>query len=255
MGTVTVLQDISTLKELDKMKSEFIAMVAHELRAPIATVEQQLTAILNKTVGDLTESQEQLLSRAKERARGVLTLIKDLLDLSRIEAGKMVQYKEPLALQEVVQKVIDFMKIEAERKRIDLRFTPAAGTSLVCADRNNMEEVFTNLISNAIKYTPEQGRVSVTRGEEGGFVKATVSDTGIGIQKENLLQIFDKFFRVKSPETRQIIGTGLGLYIVKSIVDAHLGAIAVESEVGRGTTFTVSFPKEVNPTECEKKRG
>ena len=255
MGTVTVLQDISTLKELDKMKSEFIAMVAHELRAPIATVEQQLTAILNKTVGDLTESQEQLLSRAKERARGVLTLIKDLLDLSRIEAGKMVQYKEPLALQEVVQKVIDFMKIEAERKRIDLRFTPAAGTSLVCADRNNMEEVFTNLISNAIKYTPEQGRVSVTLGEEGGFVKATVSDTGIGIQKEDLLQIFDKFFRVKSPETRQIIGTGLGLYIVKSIVDAHLGAIAVESEVGRGTTFTVSFPKEVNPTECEKKRG
>jgi signal transduction histidine kinase len=255
MGTVTILQDISTLKELDKMKSEFIAMVAHELRAPIATVEQQLTAILNKTVGDLTEGQEQLLSRAKERARGLLTLIKDLLDLSRIEAGKMVQYKEPFALQEVVQKVVDFMKIEADRKRIDLRFTPAAGMPLVCADRNSMEEIFTNLISNAIKYTPEQGRVSVTLGEEGGFVKAAVSDTGIGIQKEDLPQIFDKFFRVKSPETRQIIGTGLGLYIVKSIVDAHLGSIAVESEVGRGTTFTVSFPKEVNPIACEKKRG
>jgi len=255
MGTVTVLQDISHLKELDKTKSEFIAMVAHELRAPIATVEQQLTAILNKTVGELTEKQEQLLSRAKERTRGLLALIKDLLDLSKIEAGKMVQYKEPLALHEVIQKVVDFMRIEAERKQIHLRFTPEPHTPLVCADRGSMEEVFTNLVSNAIKYTPEQGRISVTLSGEGDYVKVAVSDTGIGIQREDLPQVFDKFFRVKSPETRQIIGTGLGLYIVKRIVDAHLGSIAVESEAGKGTTFTVSFPKEVNPIACGKERG
>ena len=250
MGSVTVLQDISHLKELDKMKSEFIAMVTHELRAPIAAVEQQLTVILNKLAGDVTEKQEQLLSRAKKRTRGLLDLIKDLLDLSKIEAGKMVQYKEPLLLQEVIQRVVDLMRAEAENKKIDLQFSAPSNISLIHADRNSMEGIFTNLISNAIKYTPEGGKVWITLSEEGGFVKAAVSDTGIGIKKEDLSRIFDKFYRVKTTETRQIIGTGLGLSIVKSIVDAHLGSISVESEEGRGTTFTVFFPKESNPAIC-----
>jgi len=247
MGAVTVLQDISHLKELDKMKSEFIAMVTHELRAPIAAVEQQLTVILNKIAGDLTEKQEQLLSRAKERTKGLLTLIKDLLDLSKIEAGKMVQYKEPLSLQEIIQRVVDLMRAEAEAKKIDLEFSASPDVPLIHADRNSMEGIFTNLISNGIKYTPEGGRVWVTLNEENGLVKATVSDTGVGIQKEDLSRIFDKFYRVKSTETRQIVGTGLGLSIVRSIVDAHLGSISVESELGKGTTFTVCFPRIATP--------
>jgi PAS domain S-box-containing protein len=244
MGSVTVLQDISHLKELDKMKSEFIAMVTHELRAPIAAVEQQLTVILNKMAGEVTEKQEQLLSRAKERTKGLLDLIKDLLDLSKIEAGKMVQYKEPLALQEVIHRVVDLMKVEAENKKIDLQFTAPSKVPFINADRNSMGGIFTNLISNAIKYTPEGGKVWVNLAEEGGFLKVTVSDTGIGIKKEDLSRIFDKFYRVKTSETRQIVGTGLGLSIVKSVVDAHLGSISVESEEGKGTTFTVLFPKE-----------
>jgi len=250
MGSVTVLQDISHLKELDKMKSEFIAMVTHELRAPIAVVEQQLTVILSKMAGELTEKQEQLLSRAKERTKGLLNLIKDLLDLSKIEAGKLVQYKEPLSLQEVIQKTVDLMRIEAENKKIDLQFSFPPKISLIHADRNSVEGIFTNLISNAIKYTPEGGKVRIDLGEEGGFVKAHVSDTGIGIKKEDLPRIFDKFYRVKTKETSQIVGTGLGLSIVKSIVDAHLGSITVNSREGEGTTFAVSFPKESNPTLC-----
>jgi len=250
LGSVTVLQDISHLKELDKMKSEFIAMVTHELRAPIASVEQQLTVILNGMAGEVTAKQERLLSRAKERTKGLLTLIKDLLDLSKIEAGKMVQYKEPLSLQEVIQRVVDLMRAEAEAKKIDLQFSGPSEIPFIQADRNSMEGIFTNLISNAIKYTPEGGKVRITLGEEGGFVKAAVSDTGIGIKKEDLPRIFDKFYRVKTTETRQIIGTGLGLSIVKNIVDAHLGSISVESEEGGGTTFTVLLPKESNPTTC-----
>jgi signal transduction histidine kinase len=251
LGSVTVLQDISHLKELDKMKSEFIAMVAHELRAPLAAVEQQLTVILNKMAGEVTAKQEQLLGRAKERTKGLLTLIKDLLDLSKIEAGMMVQYKEPLVLQEVIQRVVDLMRVEAENKKIDLQFSTPPHIPLIHADRNSMEGIFTNLISNAIKYTPEGGKVWVTLGDESGFVKATISDTGIGIKKEDLTRIFDKFYRVKTTETRQIVGTGLGLSIVKSIVDAHLGSISVESEEGGGTTFSVLFPKESNPTVCK----
>ncbi len=251
MGSVTVLQDISHLKELDKMKSEFIAMVTHELRAPIAAVEQQLTVILNKMAGEVTAKQEHLLTRAKERTKGLLNLIKDLLDLSKIEAGKMVQYKEPLSLQEVIQRVVELMKAEAETKKIDLQFSTPPEIPLIQADRNSMEGIFTNLISNAIKYTPEGGKVWITLGEEGGFVKATVSDTGIGIKKEDLPRIFDKFYRVRTTETRQIVGTGLGLSIVKSIVDAHLGSISVESEEGGGTTFNVLFPKESIPSTCK----
>ncbi len=248
IGSVTVLQDISHLKELDRMKAEFIAMVTHELRAPISAVEQQLTVILNRMAGEISEKQEKLLLRAKERTKGLLALIKDLLDLSKIEAGRMVQYKEPLALQETIQKVIDLMKAEADQKKIDLQFLPPSQNPVIHADRNSMEGVFINLISNAIKYTPEGGKVTVTLTEEGGFAKATVSDTGIGIKKEDLSRIFDKFYRVKAIETRQIVGTGLGLSIVKSIVDAHLGTITVESEEGGGTTFTVLLPKELNPS-------
>jgi len=255
MGSVTVIQDISHLKELDKMKSEFIAMVTHELRAPIAAVEQQLTVILNKMAGEVTEKQEKLLRRAKERTKGLLDLIRDLLDLSKIEAGKMVQYKEPLDLQEVIQRVVDLMKAQAENKKIDLQFSPPSQLSLIQADRNSMEGIFTNLISNAIKYTPEGGKVWIDLAGEGGFVKVSVSDTGIGIKKEDLSRIFDKFYRVKSSETRQIVGTGLGLSIVKSIVDAHLGSISVASEEGGGTTFTILLPKESNPDVCTPRSG
>ena len=247
IGAVTVFQDISYLKEIDQMKSEFIAMVTHELRAPIAAIEQQLTVILNKVAGEVTEKQEQLLSRAKERTKGLLDLIKDLLDLSKIEAGKMVQYKEPLSLQEVIQRVVDLMRTEAEHKKIDLQFSPPPETPLIHADRNSMEDIFTNLISNAIKYTPEKGRVWVALGEERGCVKASVSDTGIGIEEKDLPRIFDKFYRVKTAETRQIVGTGLGLSIVKSIVAAHFGSVSVESKVGAGTTFTILLPKESTP--------
>jgi len=255
LGSVTVLQDISHLKELDKMKSEFIAMVAHELRAPLASVEQQLTVILNKMAGEVTAKQQQLLSRAKERTKGLLTLIKDLLDISKIEAGMMVQYKEPLSLQEVAQKVVDLMRTEAEAKKLDLQISAPSKLPLIGADRNSMEGIFTNLISNAIKYTPEGGKIEVTLSEESGFVKAVVSDTGIGIKKEDLPRIFDKFYRVKTAETRQIVGTGLGLSIVKSIVDAHLGSISVESEEGGGTAFTVLLPKESNPSICREEKS
>jgi signal transduction histidine kinase len=164
----------------------------------------------------------------------------------------MVQYKEPIPLQEVIQRVVDLMRVEAENKKIDLQFSTPSKVPMILADRNSMEGIFTNLISNAIKYTPEGGKAWVNLGEEGGFVKAIVSDTGIGIKKEDLPRIFDKFYRVKTIETRQIVGTGLGLSIVKSIVDAHLGSITVESEEGGGTTFTVFFPKESNPTICRE---
>ena len=243
MGSVTVLQDISHLKELDKMKSEFIAMVAHELRAPIATVEQQLAVILGGMAGELNEQQHHLIGRARERTQGVLTLIKDLLDLSKIEAGTMVQYKEPVSLADVISRVVEAMTVEARQKNIRIEFPPPAAVPVLQADRDSIEGVFANLLSNAVKYTPDGGKVTIGLEESGGYLKVTVTDTGIGIKSEDIPRIFDKFYRVKSTQTRQIVGTGLGLAIVKSIVDAHLGTISVESKEGKGTTVTVLLPK------------
>jgi len=250
MGSVTVLQDISYLKELDKMKSEFIAMVAHELRSPIATVEQQLTVIIGGMAGELNEKQQQMITRAKERTRSVLTLIKDLLDFSKIEAGKMVQYKEPLSLAGVIPRVVETMKADAAAKNIRIEILPPLSSSIIQADQNSMEGILNNLISNAIKYTPDGGRVTIRLDDDDGFVKVSVTDTGIGIRDEDIPRIFDKFYRVKSSDTRQIVGTGLGLSIVKSIVDAHMGTIAVESTAGKGTTFSVLLPKAADMAGC-----
>jgi signal transduction histidine kinase len=242
LGAVTVLQDITGLKELDRMKSDFVAMVSHELRSPVASIQQQLSVILEGLSGDLTQRQMKMLARAKERARGLLDLINDLLDLSKIEAGMVVQYKEPLRLEDLLKGVYKSMLPEAEAKGLKLKVRTKRPIPAVNGDGNNLEGVFTNLVNNAIKYTPEGGEITIRVKGEGKNVRVEVSDTGIGISKEDLPRIFDRFYRVKSEKTRQIVGTGLGLSIVKHIVEAHLGTISVESEEGGGSTFTVVLP-------------
>jgi two-component system phosphate regulon sensor histidine kinase PhoR len=248
LGAVTVLQDITGLKELDRMKSDFVAMVSHELRSPVASVQQQLSVILEGLSGELTERQLRMLTRAKERARGLLDLINDLLDLSKIEAGMAVQYKEPLGMEELLGKIHEAMLPEAEAKRLQLKLQVDPPLKLVQGDRSNLEGVFTNLVNNAIKYTPEGGEITIHVKGEGENVRVDVSDTGIGMSKEDLPRIFDRFYRVKSEKTRQIVGTGLGLSIVKHIVEAHLGTISVESEEGGGSIFSVVLPAVSPPS-------
>jgi PAS domain S-box-containing protein len=242
LGAVTVLQDITGLKELDRMKSDFVAMVSHELRSPVASIQQQLSVILEGFSGDVTERQMRMLTRAKERARSLLDLIGDLLDLSKIEAGMVVQYREPLRLEELLEGVRKSMLPDVEAKGLKMKLHVKRPISPVNGDRNNLEGVFTNLVNNAIKYTPEGGEITIRIKGAGKNVRIEVSDTGIGISKVDLPRIFDRFYRVKSEKTRQIVGTGLGLSIVKHIVEAHLGTISVESEEGGGSTFTVVLP-------------
>jgi two-component system phosphate regulon sensor histidine kinase PhoR len=208
----------------------------------VASIYQQLSVMLEGLSGDLTERQLRMMRRAKERANGLLELIRDLLDLSKIEAGMAVQYKEPLRMEELLGRVRELMLPEAEAKGLKLKLDVETPLRLVKGDRNNLEGVFTNLVSNAIKYTPEGGEITIRATGEGENVGVEVSDTGIGISKQDLPRIFDRFYRVKSEKTRQIVGTGLGLSIVKHIVEAHLGKISVESEEGGGSTFTVVLP-------------
>ncbi len=242
LGGVAVLQDITQLKELERMKADFVAMVTHELRAPVAAIEQQLTVILKGLAGEINERQARMLGRAKERAKGLLDLVKDLLDLSKIEAGMQVQYMEPVDIGALLAKVVELMRPQAEQKGLTLEFELEEGLPSVNADAANMEGVFTNLISNAIKYTPEGGLVEVSGKREGDYIRIDVRDTGIGISEKDLPRIFERFYRVKTEKTRQIVGTGLGLSIVKQVVDAHLGSIDVQSVENQGTCFTVKLP-------------
>ena len=244
LGTVTVLEDMTYLLELDRMKGNFIAMVSHELRSPISAIGQNINLILDGVAGDTTEKQRYLLSRAKKRSKGLLDLITDLLEISKIEAGVAMQCKEPLQLEEVVRAVVELMEGEARTKEISLATEFHSSLPSVLGDRDNLERVFTNLLSNAIKYTPAGGKVLIEVCSDGDYVKTVVQDTGIGISQEDLPRIFDKFSRVKSEKTRGIVGTGLGLSIVKGIVEAHLGSISVESEEGKGTTVTVLLPQK-----------
>ncbi len=243
LGSVTVLEDISYLKELDQMKSDFVSMVSHDLRSPLATIDQQLCVIKEGIAGEVTEKQLEIIEKVRTRIRGLLTFTRNLLDLSKIEAGKTPLYKEPLKLGEIAEKVAESLRQEAQKKDVAMEVTLADDLPVIYGDRDHMEMVFANLVSNAIRYTPAGGRVAVKMEADGNHLKAEVADTGIGIPKADLPRIFDKFYRAQMDMRRRLDGSGLGLFIVKNVVEAHFGTIEVQSEVGRGTTFKVQIPR------------
>ena len=242
LGTVTVFHDITSFKELDEMKNDFVRMVSHELRSPLAAIKQQHAVILDGLAGDLTEKQRELLTRAQDKIQGLLDLINDLLDVAKMEAGHGQLEQVPLELGEVLTDMVELLRAKAEDQKVNLSLELPADLPLILADRRSMEEVFTNLVSNAINYSPDGGEVTVSAVSHGDYLEVRVQDTGIGIEPEEVAKIFDKFYRVKHPKTRQVIGTGLGLSLVKGLIEAHRGTVEVESEVGGGTFSGSCFP-------------
>ena len=242
VGTVSVFQDVTTFKQLDAMKSDFVQMVSHELRSPLASIKQLLAVVLDGLAGELAQQQRDLLSRSQLKIQGLLELINDLLDVAKIESGYGFQQQVPLHLEEVLEQTVALMKTRAENQNVTLLLELPPALPLIQADPRSMEELFTNLISNAVNYSPDGGRVTVSAVSHGDYLSVFVTDTGVGIEPEEIPKIFDKFYRVKHPKTRQVIGTGLGLAIVKGIVDSHRGSIEVESKPGAGTTFRVLLP-------------
>jgi len=241
VGTVTVLEDITAFKQLDQMKSDFLNMVAHELRSPLVSIRQQNTVLLEGLAGPIGEKQHEFLGKGVKKIDSLLELINDLLNIAKIEAGKAIQHQVPIDIGEVIKETLSFLEPVAKEKGIVLTYEEGELRPIL-ADSKRMEEVFTNLITNAINYSPDGGRVVISAKALGEYVEIKVSDTGIGIAAEELPKIFDKFYRVKDPKTRQVMGTGLGLSIVKGILDAHRGTIEVESELGKGTTFKILLP-------------
>jgi len=241
VGTVTVLEDITAFKQLDQMKSDFMNMVAHELRSPLVSLRQQSTVLLEGLAGPIGDKQKELLEKGVKKIDSLLDLINDLLNIAKIEAGKAIHHQVPVNVGEIIMETVSFLEPVAKEKGIELKYEEGV-LQPILADSKRMEEVFTNLITNAINYSPDGGQVLISARAFGEYVEIKVSDTGIGIPAEEIPKIFDKFYRVKDPKTRQVMGTGLGLSIVKGILDAHRGTIEVESEVGKGTTFKILLP-------------
>jgi signal transduction histidine kinase len=242
LGSITVLHDITILKKMDKAKSDFVSMVAHEIQSPMSTVLMQLKNITGGIAGPVTEKQQEILGRMSLRIKTLSDLSTDLLDLAKIESGLIIMEKEKLDSAALLRDQVKFHQVKSKEKNIDLELTLLPDLPHFLANRTNMEEVLSNLIANAIRYTPEGGHIRISAKTEGNSLCIRVSDTGIGIDPEDLKRIFDRFYRVKNEKTRTIPGTGLGLSIVKRIVEAHSGTLEVVSEPDHGSTFAVCLP-------------
>ncbi|SDO67450.1 hybrid sensor histidine kinase/response regulator [Desulforhopalus singaporensis] len=242
IGSVTTFLDISAHKEIDRMKSDFVAMVAHELKSPLASVEQMIYALQVGCEYEAQSSCHALHCRMTTRTRDLLRLIDNLLNLSKLESGTVVFNLEPVRGQDIIRDVLEIAAPQAEGKEISIHYEPSAEPWWFNVDYDHMRTAIMNIVSNSIKYTPEKGNIDVSTSFNGGFVNLMVKDTGIGISKDDLPHIFDRFYRVKGKATRHITGSGLGLALVKEVVEAHKGYIEVSSEQERGTTFTLCFP-------------
>ncbi len=242
IGVVTILRDVTQQKEIDRMKTELVSMVAHELRSPLTSISGFSELLLDD---DLTREQ------AEEYARIILTeasrlseLINKFLDISRIESGRIQPKKGEVDLNETIQMVVGNNSYIATQKKISVEVHEAPKAAKVYADGGMMEQVFLNLFSNAIKYSPENTRIDIVVKNSQQNVVVEVHDQGYGIPREAIPNIFDKFYRVTDDENvRETTGSGLGLSLVKQIIDMHGGHLEVDSEVGKGSVFSVILPQ------------
>jgi len=243
LGAVVNVMDITAMKVLDRLKNEFVAKVSHELRSPLSTIHEQLAMLLSDLAGQVSPADTHMLSRAKEKTKGLNALIGDLLDLSRIESGAVCKEPRPVPLEELLENIIAFLSGQAAAKKQQLIFIqPKAPPPPLHADPLALESIFGNLITNAINYSPEGGRIEVRLAVEGDMLEVSVTDNGFGIEERYMDKIFERFYRIKNEKTRFITGTGLGLPIVKGLVDSMRGRIRVRSRPGQGSTFTILLP-------------
>ena len=245
-ATAKLRKAYDELKELDKMKDEFISITSHELRTPMTSIQGYLWMLQEKG-GELNEKQKRYLEKAQKGSARMISLINDMLDVSRVEQGRMELDAKPVELSTVIEEVLEELKVRAGKKGLKLEFLSAGERIVkVKADEGKVRRVLRNLLDNALKFT-EKGGVTVDAYEKGKFVKITVEDTGKGIAREDMPRLFKKFGRLESDfvTAAEAGGTGLGLYISKALVEKMGGKIEVESEVGKGSTFSFTLPTAV----------
>jgi PAS domain S-box-containing protein len=238
VGAVTLLEDITHLREIDRLKSDFIATASHELRTPLTSVQMGVHLLLEGAVGELSDKQTEVLQACRQDCERLDKLMQDLLDLSKIEASEEKPQLVSLPASDLIETAAEGLRLQVEAKGLGFRIETPADLPLVSADRAQIERVIRNLVTNAIRHT-KRGEIGVSVERRGDFVAVSVSDTGSGVPREYLPHVFDKFVQVPGATTG---GAGLGLSISRSIVEAHGGQISGQSELDQGTTFTFTLP-------------
>jgi len=243
-GFVAVIRDITAEKKIERLKSDFVANVSHEIRSPMAPMKDALSLVVDGTAGPLTPEQKKFLSILDENMDRLTRLINDLLNLSKIEAGRMELKKEDVKIASLVKDTVDSIKVYAARKKIALSVEMDDALPRPMCDRDRITQVIINLVMNAVKFTPEGGKIAVrcrlltASGKK--IVQVSVTDTGPGMLQEEADLLFNRFKQLVA--TDKVKGTGLGLAISKAIIDLHGGKIWVESEEGKGSTFKFTLP-------------
>lgn len=241
IGT-TIVNGFDKLLQANKMKNEFIRIASHQLRTPLASLRWSLDLLTQGTVGKPTAEQVEYLQIIKESNQRMIKLVNDLLDVTKIEMGSLTIELKPVDLKSVIEKVVEELKVLARANNIAVDVDIDADLPMVLSDQDKIKMVITNLLDNAIKYTKGPGKISIGAGRDDSFVKVFVKDTGVGIPKEQQPFIFQKFFRSDNVMKHQTVGSGLGLFIVKAIVDSNKGQIWFESGENKGTTFFFKIP-------------
>ncbi len=241
-GVVVVFKDITELKKIEFVKSQFVSMVSHELKAPIAAVYGFLKLFNDHSIQLSEEQRKDYENRSMVRLDGLLKMVNDLLDISRMEMKTVHREIKRVCLPEIITSILELFQVDIRNKGLQVFFDKDQSAHCINADADEITRLLTNLISNAIKYNREQGIINIRLFQTENYLVTEIKDSGIGLKTEEREKLFTEFFRAKNEKTKNISGTGLGLSIVKRIVDSYSGKIEVESEYGEGTTFKVFLP-------------
>jgi signal transduction histidine kinase len=233
------------LKTINRMKSDFVSSVSHELRTPLTSIKGYASILMEGKLGKVSEEQRIRLAKINKHSDILTKMISDLLDIARIESGRVAMEVKPVLVKEVIDTCIDIMTPQLKEADINLSTDLSEAKETVLADQQQLERVFINLLSNAIKFTPAQGKISIKIKEKKDTTEISVSDTGAGIAPDDLSKVFDEFYRADNLINQEKKGTGLGLALVKGIIEAHLGEIWATSSLGKGTTFTFTLPNSI----------
>lgn len=237
-----IKREVEKLRQLDRMKSEFVSIASHEIKTPLSVIKAYSELLSSMVLGDLNEKQKELAEKISKNASHLAELVNEILDLSRLESEGHAIIKSSFSIRDLVQETVEEMNVPAHKKNLSLGFDATPAKLMLTADREKIRRLLRNIIDNAIKFTPPLGRIQVSAKSAVGGVLLNISDTGIGIPKGELGKVFDKFYQVDSSTSRRYKGAGLGLTICKKIVEQHGGTIKLENMRGGGTLVTVFLP-------------
>jgi PAS domain S-box-containing protein len=253
IGAVIIFQDVTRRREIDRMKDEFISVVSHELRTPLTSIRGALGLLAGGRVGTFPAKAQRMLEIAVNNTDRLVRLINDILDIERIDSGRVTMQKREVEIGDLMTQAVEVMRPMADKNNVALELHPVLAT--VIADPDRMIQTFTNLISNAIKFSPPSSRVTLDGSKNTDHVHLIVTDRGRGIPEDKLQSVFERFQQVDASDSREKGGTGLGLAICRTIIQQHGGEIWAESTLGQGSTFHISLPLAESSTSQDHGRG